>query len=208
MFILFFLAILVVLCWFGIEMTPGRKRKRKLEEERLQERMPFWKSCASRGLDILQADENEKGIIGKRIFRQELIRSIPAMLSWTAFMILPTAMVIEKPLFFLGCIAVIILLCIMTMRFYLLHPFALLEGDFDLYGGLCQDKQTYEHENMPDERQVKMNAVWLDVDAIRYKALRTSYYYYIVQFYNGKELLFLRTDDIAAESRIGGNSNN
>jgi hypothetical protein len=207
MFILFFLAILVVLCWFGIGMTPGQKRKRELKAERIQERMPFWESCASRGLDILQADENEKRIIGKKIFRQQLIRSIPAMLSWTAFLMFP-ALATEKLLVFFGCIAVIILLCIMTMRFYLLHPFALLEGDFDLYGGICQQKREYEHDNMPDERQVKMYSVWLDVDAIRLKALRTSYYYYIVQFYNGKEFLFLRTDDIAAESRIGGNSNN
>lgn len=192
-----------MLFWFGIEMTPGRKRKRKLEEEKFQERMPFWDSCASRGLDILQADKNEKRIIGKKIFRQELIRSIPAMLSWVAIFTLPLAMTKEKPLSFLGCIAVIILLCIMTLQFYLHHSRALMEGDFDLYGGLCQQKREWEHESIPDERQVKMNTVWLDVDRIRYRALRTSYYYYIVQFYDEKEYLFLRTDDIAAESRIG-----
>ncbi len=202
MFILFFLTIWVVLFWVGFEMTPGRKRKRELEAEKNQERMPFWKSCASRGLDILPADKNEKRIIGKKIFRQELIRSIPAMLSWVAIFILPLAMTKEKPLSFLGCIAVIILLCIMTLRFYLLHPHALMEGDFDLYGGLCQQKREWEHESIPDERQAKMNNVWLDVDRIRYRALQTSYYYYIVQFYNEKEYLFLRTDDIAAESRI------
>ncbi len=128
------------------------------------------------------------------------------MLSWIAINTLPIAMAIENPMILPGYIAVIILLCIMTLRFYLLHPFALIEGNLDLYGGICQQTREWEHENMLDEQQVKMNAVWLDVDAIRYKALQknTSYYYYIVQFYNGKEYLFLRTDDIAAESRIDG----
>lgn len=204
MIILFFLAILVVLVWFGIGMSPGQKLKRELEAERCRERMPFRESCASRGLDILPADNNEKRIIGKKIFRQEFIRSIPAMLSWIAILFLPAAMTREKPLMFLGVVVVMILLCIMTMRFYLLHPFALRKGDFDLYGGLCQQTREYEHENWSDERQVNMNNVWLDVDAIRLKVLRknTSYYYYIVQFYNRNEYLFLRTDDIVAESRI------
>lgn len=203
MLILFVLTILVVLFWFGIEMTHGRKRKGKLEVERFQERKPFWESCASGGLDILPADNNEKRIIGKKIFRQEFKRSIPATLSWIAFYILPAVLTIEKPLIFLGCSAAIILLCIMTLRFYLLHPFALMEGDFDLYGGLCQQKIEFVPDSdIPDDLKVKMNDVWLDVDAIRCKALKTNYYYYIVQFYNGKEYLFLRTDDNAAESRI------
>ncbi|MGN0591710.1 MAG: hypothetical protein ACI4JQ_00505 [Ruminococcus sp.] len=205
MFILFPLTLMVVLFWVGFEMMPSRKRKRELQAEKVQQRKPFWESCASRGLDILPADENEKRIIGKKIFRQELIRSIPALITWMVFFILPIALEKEQPLIFLGCIGVLLLLCMITLRFYLLHPFALLEGNFDLYGGLCQQTREYEHDGMPDERQVQMNDVWLDVDAIRFKVLKknTSFYYYIAQFYHGKEYLFLRTDDIAAESRNG-----
>ncbi len=72
MLILFLLALLVVLFLFGIEMTPGRKRKRQLETKRFQQRKPFWKSCASRNLDVLPADKNEKRNIGKRFFGRSL----------------------------------------------------------------------------------------------------------------------------------------
>lgn len=205
MLILFPLALIVVLIWVGIEMTPSRRRKREIQAEKMQLRKPFWESCASRGLDILPADEKEKRIIGEKILWRELIKSIPALVIWMVVFILPIHLAKQQFWMLVGCIAILLLFCVMTLRFYLLHPFALIAGNFSLYGSLCRTTREWEHDCSPDERQVQMNGVWLNVDAIRYKVMQknTSYYCYIVQFYHGKESLFLRTDDIVAESRTG-----
>lgn len=201
--LLFIFVIPIVIVWVLIDMSPPVRKWRQIAEERAAARKPFCKSCVSRGLDILPAKRYEKMVIGKKIFIREFVRSIPAIFAWTVFSLMPLALVKDNSMLFLGGIGFVILLWLITLRYYLIHPFALLSGSFDLYGGLCQDKHESESESSTVSGcWATMNSYDVDIDHIRYKPLRIGYYYYIVEFRNERKHLFLKADDEVAESRI------